>query len=122
MLAQDANRLLQVILRPGGDADLIGLDRCLHLLELAVLEELDDLARRLDRDALLERDDAARPCRWRRARSSPGVRFLVGTPRRTSRPCRISQSAVILNSSSAVSTSVLSVRLSSIAARDPLKS
>ena len=34
-----------------------------------------------------------------------GVRFLVGTPRRTIRPCRISQNAVILESSSAVSVS-----------------
>ena len=34
---------------------------------------------------------------------SPGVRFLVGTPRRTMRPCRISHSAFILKSSSAVS-------------------
>src|SRR6476469_2754906 len=53
---------------------------------------------------------------------SPDVRFLVGTPRRTRRPCRISHSAFILKSSSAMSVSVFSSRFRSMDARDPLKS
>ncbi len=53
---------------------------------------------------------------------SPGLRFLVGTPRRTMRPWRISQTAFILKSSSATRVRVFSFALRSIAARDPLKS
>ena len=58
VVAQRLHRLLQVVLRRRADAHLIGLDRRLDLLQLLVLDELDDLARRLDRDALLNRDDA----------------------------------------------------------------
>jgi hypothetical protein len=50
------------------------------------------------------------------------LKFLIGTPRRTSRVCTISHSAFILNSSSAVSVSVLSVGFKTMSAVTPLKS
>ena len=50
------------------------------------------------------------------------LKFLVGTFRRTSRVSTISQSAFILNSSSASSVSFLSVLFRSISAVAPLKS
>ena len=49
-----------------------------------------------------------------RLRTRRTLKFLIGTPRRTSRVCTISHSAFILNSSSAISVSVFSVALRSI--------
>ena len=43
---------------------------------------------------------------------SPTLKFLIGTPRRTSRVCTISHSAFILISSSAVSVSFFSAAFS----------
>src|SRR3989442_8446054 len=54
-LLQEPDHLLEVVTVLAGDADLVLLDRGLHL-ELRVLDEADDLPRLLDRDPLLERD------------------------------------------------------------------
>src|SRR2546422_6285416 len=54
-LLQEPDHLLEVVAVLARDADLVLLDRGLHL-ELRVLDEADDLPRLLDRDPLLERD------------------------------------------------------------------
>src|SRR6516165_7130616 len=53
VLPQQLHHRLQVVALLARDAHLVALDRDLHL-HLGVLHELDDLARFLDRDALLE--------------------------------------------------------------------
>src|SRR5262245_49217939 len=58
VLAQHADGLLEVVLREGRDADLIGLNRGLNLSELSILDELDDVARGFDRNALLNGHDS----------------------------------------------------------------
>src|SRR3989442_4799101 len=58
VLAQRVEGELQLVLRGRGHAHLVGLDGRLHLLELLIFEVFDDLARRFDRDALLNREDA----------------------------------------------------------------
>ncbi len=121
VLAQRLDRFLQLVLRGRGHAHLVGLDRRLHLLQLLVLQELHDLLGRLDRDALLDRDDAAHGAAGGGS-DSPALKFLMATPRRTRRVCTISHSAFILNSSSASSVRVMSVWLSVISALAPLKS
>src|SRR5687768_4085316 len=55
-LAQRGDGLLQVIFRCRRHAHLVALDRRLHFLELAFLQELDDLLRALDRNALRQLD------------------------------------------------------------------
>src|SRR6188472_515412 len=54
--AEQPHHLLKLVARGRRDAELIALDAGLDLLELAVLEELDDLASLLGRDPLLKRD------------------------------------------------------------------
>ena len=53
---------------------------------------------------------------------SPSLKFLTATPRLARRVARISHSAFIFISSSAVSVSFFSATLSSMSARAPLKS
>src|SRR5512134_2144087 len=53
---EQAHHFLELVPRRGCDAKLIALDARLDLLELAVLEELDDVARLVRRDPLLQRD------------------------------------------------------------------
>src|SRR5688572_4804448 len=55
LVAQQRDDLLQIVSRLAGHADLVLVDRRLHL-DLRVLDEPDDLLRLLDRDPLLERD------------------------------------------------------------------
>ena len=55
VLAQQLDDRLQRVAVAAGDAHEIALDGGLHL-QLAVLDLLDDLARLLDGDALLQRD------------------------------------------------------------------
>src|ERR1051325_2865445 len=54
-LAQQPHHFLEVVARRGRDAELVALDAGLNFLELVVLEELDDVARLLGGDALLQR-------------------------------------------------------------------
>src|SRR5215510_9660014 len=68
VLAQRAHRGLQFVFRRRAHAHLIGLNRRLHLLQLLVLDELDDLARGFDRDALLDRNHATDGAASRRLR------------------------------------------------------
>src|SRR5437764_1220280 len=56
VLAELPHRFLKFVLRRRADPHLIRLDRGLDFLELAILDELDDLARRFDWDSLLNRD------------------------------------------------------------------
>src|SRR5688572_33212216 len=53
---EEPHHFLELVTRRGGDAKLIALDAGLDLLELVVLEELDDVAGLLGRNALLQRD------------------------------------------------------------------
>src|SRR5918995_2181190 len=57
--AQEANDILQLVFRSRRDAQLIPLDARLHLLQLLVFEELDDVARGVAGNPLLQRDDAS---------------------------------------------------------------
>ncbi len=87
MAFQDADGVLEVVFRGGGDADLIALDRGLDLLQLLVLQELDDLLRRFARDAL--RRSILRLTVMPVAFStSPSFMFFTGTFRRIRRVCR----------------------------------
>ncbi len=65
VIAQQAHRVLQLVLRRRADAHLIGLDVGLHLLQLLVLQVFHDLFRRFDRDPLLNLDDPPQRCRRR---------------------------------------------------------
>src|SRR5262245_51229896 len=58
VLAQQADRLLEVVFRRGRHAHLVRLDGRLDLFQLPVLEELDDVSGGFGWYALLQRDDA----------------------------------------------------------------
>src|SRR6185503_21198118 len=53
-LSQQGDRVLQIILRRRGDAYLVALNRCLHLLELRVLDRGRDFLRRVGIERGLE--------------------------------------------------------------------
>ena len=95
--------------------DLIGLDRRLDLLHLAVLEELHDRLGRLGRDALLQRDDPADRVVCGALEISRG-QVLGRDAAPDHAPRRISQRAFSLNSSSATRVMVFSARFRSTAA------
>src|SRR5262249_10302372 len=70
---------LEIVLLLAGDSDLVALDRRLNL-ELRILHELHDLARLLDRDALLEIDLLLRGARGSGLDGAPAERLQGDLP------------------------------------------
>ena len=99
LLPQHAHDFLQVVFRRRGDAQLIALDGRLYLLQLGVFDELDDVARLLGGDALLQRDllSHGRVCRWFgvTARQVLGWHIASHQPRDQDLPQRIQLELVV---------------------------
>ena len=118
LVAQELDDRLQLVSVAAEYPDLRLLNLCLHLA-LGPLDELDDLPRLFDGDALLQLDplpNAPAPA----DSTAPRLSALSGTWRFTSFVSRMSSTCFSLNSSSAEQTSACSSRLTS--AGLPLKS
>jgi hypothetical protein len=120
-LPQQVHRVLQVVLGRRRHADLIALDRGLHLLELRVLDRGGDLLGRVRVERSLELD-LARDAVAARGLDVADVQVLDRDPALDEPPWTTSRSDFIWNSESAARFSRASVRLNSIVALEPLKS